>query len=53
MIILFTFRFRQFLIDLCIFIHHERQLIIGLHVDDIPIASPHIIDIIWFKKAIV
>ena len=51
-VILFILGFRQSLVDLCIFIHHERRLIIGLHVDDIPIAGPHITDVIWFKKAI-
>ena len=49
---LFTLGFRQSLVDPCIFIHRERRLIIGLHVDDILIAGSHITDVIWFKKAI-
>ena len=52
MAILFIFGFHQFLVDPCIFIHHEQQLIIGLYINNIPIANPHITNIIWFKKVI-
>ncbi|RAQ99895.1 CoA-transferase family III [Stemphylium lycopersici] len=42
--------FTQSEVDPCLLIHKKREIIILIHVDDIPIAAPKLTDVLWFKR---
>ena len=42
--------FQQSEVDPCLLIHNKRRIMILIHVDDIPIATPKLKDVLWFKR---